>query len=101
MLDLDSLAAKRARVLADGEDAWKRAVWSPEFQRISQNMSDGEVEELVSICTSGADLVSLSGYLEASSKKTGASPYTVLLAEAAKAGLSAADWAKKKAWLGR
>lgn len=101
MLDLDSLAVQRARVLQEGEDSWKKAVWSPEFQKISQSMSDGEVEEIVGICGSGEDLIALARFLDKVSEKTGATPYTVGMAEAAKAGLSLADWGKKKAWLTR
>ena len=92
MLDLDSLAEKRARSLNQTEDQWRKVIWSPSFQKISAHMSDGEVEALIDLCPSVAHFQNVVGFLEESSSRTGVPPYTVLTDEAQKAGVSPQDW---------
>jgi hypothetical protein len=94
MLDLDSLAARRAQSLNEKEDNWKKAVWSQDFQKISANMSDGEVESLVELCSSVADFERVVKFLKERSERIGISPYSVLEQEAATAGISVDAWIK-------
>ena len=92
MLDLDNLAQKRAEFLQQKEDAWRAAIWSPEFQKLSTNMSDGEVESLVSLCPSVDHLKKVVKFLDERSSANGVAPYSVLTEEAAKAGVGPGDW---------
>lgn len=92
MLDLNSLALRRATTVNEKEDDWKKAIWSQDFQRISSNMSDGEVEALVELCPSFKHFECVVRKLEENSKATGASPYSILTLEAQKAGISPAAW---------
>jgi hypothetical protein len=90
MLDLDSLAEKRARTLNEGADKWQQAVWSVEFQKISANMSDGEVESLLSSCKSVRQLEAAIAFL--SKRSSPVSPYTAMTDAAQAAGLSLGEW---------
>lgn len=94
MLDLDSLAEQKARRLNQLEDAWRKAMWSAEFQRFSANMTDGEVEQLVSWCPSVEHLNSLVGFLENKAQQLGLTPFSCLLDVARLAQLSPEDWIK-------
>ncbi len=96
MLDLDSLAEKRARVLNQQEDSWRTAIWSAAFQKISQNMTDGEVESLVSLCTCVTHFDSVVRYLFERTQASGVAPFTVLQQEARSAGQSPEEWIKSR-----
>ena len=88
MLDLTTLAEARARSLNQGEDTWRDAVWSPDFQEMSQSMSDGEVEALISFCPTPGHLRSAVKFIRKVCGDQGLPPFTALLQEAAKAGLA-------------
>ncbi len=92
MLDLDGLALRRALTVNEKEADWKKAIWSQDFQRISVNMSDGEVEALVELCPTFKHFECVVKKLEETSKAAGNSPYSALTDEAAKAGVSPAEW---------
>lgn len=92
MLDLDALAENRARALQQAEEDWRSAIWSPEFQKLSQSMSDGEVEDFVSCCSSQKILLSAARFLLANLESSGASPYAFLLTKAQESGLTTAQW---------
>lgn len=94
MLDLNSLALRRAKSVNEKEDDWKKAIWSQGFQRISVNMSDGEVEALVELCPSIKHFECVVKMLEDKAKASGISPYTILNQEAQKAGMTAGAWVK-------
>lgn len=94
MLDLDLLAEKRARSLKQDETQWRSSVWSPSFQKISQSMTDGEIEDLLDLCTSIAQFESVVQFLAAHSDA--GSPYAALRAEAARAGVGLADWIRNR-----
>jgi hypothetical protein len=95
MLDLNHLANERALALNELPATWRAAVWSQEFQKLSQNMSDGEVENLVALCPSVAHLKALVHYLLEQSVTTGTAPYTLMMNEAKNAGTSPAEWVAK------
>lgn len=92
MLDLDHLAQQRARRLNQTEEAWKSAVWSEAFQRFSTNMSDGEVEQLISWCPSVAHLKALVPYLEKRAREMGLTPFPCLLDLARQAKITPEAW---------
>ncbi len=94
MLDLDSLAEQKAQRLNQAGEQWRQAVWSVDFQRFSSNMSDGEVEQLVSWCPSVSHLHSLVAYLEGIAKEKGLTPFPCLVDVAKQAKLSPEDWIK-------
>ena len=94
MLDLNSLALRRAQSVNEKEDDWKKAIWSQDFQRISVNMSDGEVESLVDMCPSFKHFECVVKMLEERSKTAGVSPFSALTQEAQKAGVTPAAWVK-------
>ena len=93
MLDLDSLAEKRATMLNEKQESWSQAVWTPDFQKISANMSDGEVETLLGSCKSYRQLEAVVRFLVA--KAAHSSPYSTLIQEAKTSGLTLADWIAK------
>ncbi len=95
MLDLDSLAERRAKALNQKEDTWREAVWSPDFQTVSQSMTDGEVEAMISLCSTVELLRALVLYLNSHSAASGMAPYTVLTSEAARAGLNPGEWIQR------
>jgi len=90
MLDLDSLAEKRAKSLNEQLELWHRAVWSPGFQKISSNMSDGEVEVLLSSCKSYAQVEAVVAFLATHAQAS--SPFATLSGAAKIAGLALGDW---------
>lgn len=94
MLDLDSLAAERAKQLNQEQDSWKKAIWSASFQKFSASMSDGEVEQLVSWCPSVAHLAALTDYLLDRSRSEGLTPFPLLLDVAQQAKVSPQEWIK-------
>ena len=94
MLDLDSLAHARAQSLNEKEEEWRQAIWSPDFQTISVNMSDGEVETLIALCPSVKHFKDVVRFLEKKSKDQEISPFTVLTEEASRSGMSPTDWVK-------
>jgi hypothetical protein len=97
MLDLDTLAERRAKSLNQGEDVWRAAVWGPGFQKLSTYMSDGEVESLIAMCPSVKHLDFVVTYLNEQCARSGMAPFAVLSADAEKEGLKPADWIVKKA----
>src|SRR4051812_38533863 len=92
MLDLDSLAHKCAQALNEREDLWREAVWSAAFQKLTQSMSDGEVEIFLTSCTSVSQLETVVRFLDEHPKRVNTSPYSILIQEAQDAGLGLADW---------
>jgi hypothetical protein len=90
MLDLDSLAERRAHSLNEGADNWHQAVWSAGFQKISASMSDGEVESLLAACRSFKQLEAVVAYL--SVRQTADGPYATLVDAAKSTGKSLTDW---------
>jgi len=51
MIDLDSLAEKRAKALNQDVEAWRQLLWSPDFQSLSQSLTDGELEQMLDLCS--------------------------------------------------
>lgn len=94
MLDLDTLAEKRAQSVSENADRWRRMLWSPAFQTVSRNMSDGEVQILIDACASAAQLEKVILYLESRADQPAFAPYSILLQEAQKASLKLSDWIK-------
>ncbi len=90
MLDLDSLAEKCARSLNEQQEKWLDVVWSAAFQRVSKNMSDGEVEIMLRSCRSVKNLNSLLHFLK--SQTIAESPFLLIENEAQKVGLTLTDW---------
>ncbi|MGE0527505.1 MAG: hypothetical protein AB7G93_09785 [Bdellovibrionales bacterium] len=96
MLDLDALAQVRAKNLGQEEQSWRNVLWSSAFQELTQNMSDGEVANLVSHCTSAPQLANLVQYLAGKARSLGQPPYTVLMNECETEGLDPASWVAVK-----
>lgn len=96
MLDLDSLAERQAKILNQKEEPWREVIWSPEFQKISASMSDGEVEILVSLCPTVAHLRAVIDYLVQHAQSQKQSPFNILTDEAAKAGVRPGDWVRSR-----
>lgn len=96
MLDLDALARQRAEALKQQYENWKKAIWCADFQKISANMSDGEVLSLVELCGSAGEFESVSGYLQRRSNEIGLTPYSVLEQEAENEGISLEAWVKAR-----
>ncbi len=99
MLDLDHIAAQRAKRLNQTLDAWKEAVWSPEFQKFSASLSDGEVEQVLSWCPSVEHLRALIEYLEKNGDSS-LTPYPRLLSLAKSDRLTPQKWIETKLPIG-
>ncbi len=95
MLDLDSLADKCAKSLNQKAEAWRVVVWSAAFQKITQSMSDGEVEALLANCASTGHLEVVLRFLDEHPLRQSESPYVILQQEAQKTGLGLRDWISK------
>jgi hypothetical protein len=93
MLDLDTLAEKRAQTLNEKLESWSQVVWASDFQKLSANMSDGEVETLLGSCKSYRQLEAVVRFLTAKAAHT--SPYSVLIQEAKSTGQTLTDWIAK------
>jgi hypothetical protein len=52
MIDLTQLAESRAHDLGQSEKPWIDSAWSADFQRLSQSLSDGEIEQFFQSCGS-------------------------------------------------
>lgn len=92
MLDLDAMASRQAQQFGQPAETWKSVIWSETFQRLTQNMSDGEVELLISHCPTPSHLQFASEYLEVQSKSMGKSPYQILQDECAQKGIAPGEW---------
>lgn len=57
MLDLNRLAELRAEALKQSSESWRRALWSAQFQKLIQSLSDGEVESFIETSTSAEHLL--------------------------------------------
>ena len=97
MLDLDSLAEQRARHLKQQAEDWRDAIWSPEFQTFSANLSDGEVEQLIASCTSVNHLRKVVAVLNERSASAQVPPFTWLAEEAARSGMTPEQWIQSQA----
>ena len=92
MLDLNSLAEDQARNLNQDSQEWRSVLWSHEFQRLSQSMTDGEVETLVTFSPSAQRLIEVVRFLSERSSEMGTHPFTVLIDMARQQGVSPAEW---------
>ena len=92
MLDLDSLAEKRAREANEKQESWLNVVWGADFQSLAKNMTDGEVETLLKACRSLAQLQDVMEFLMVDASFGKGSPFAVLMNEAKAAGQSLGDW---------
>lgn len=82
MIDLDSLAEKRAAQLQQDVAAWKSLLWSKDFQELSQSLSDGEIEKVLELCRSTGEVSGLLNFLK--THKSDGAPFQPWLEEQAK-----------------
>jgi hypothetical protein len=92
MLDLDSLAEKRAQTVNEQKDHWHKSVWSAGFQKISASMSDGEVEALLTSCKSFMQLDAVVAYVSVHTSLGRSTPFSILAQESKAAGLELDEW---------
>lgn len=92
MLDLDTLAEKCAKSSNEEEKRWRTVIWSTDFQKVSQHMSDGEVEIMVLACRSVGNFETLIVFLTGHPEFGALSPFEIMGREAGKAGASLRDW---------
>lgn len=92
MLDLDTLASSHAKTLHQQEEAWKKAVWSAPFQKLTQTMSDGDVEKLLVLCPSVSHLEAVVQFLTERQSASKNSPMLLLDQAAQQAGMGLGDW---------
>lgn len=92
MLDLDNLADEKALALKQTREDWRKAVWSPEFQKFSSNLSDGEIEIVIAWCPSVDHLNALVRLLTSEAEKRKLTPFAVLTELAKKAKLTPEKW---------
>jgi hypothetical protein len=95
MLDLDELAERRAEALCQSGQQWKEMLWSRSFQKLSANMSDGEVENLLICCASTKQLETVMTFLAEHPQMSLCSPFEILVKEAQKSKLGMSDWIRK------
>lgn len=92
MLDLDRLAQKRAKTVNEKVDLWHHVLWGQPFQKLSQNMSDSEVESVVASCPSVAHLQALILHLEGNAATVASAPYSFILEQARQSNLRLVEW---------
>jgi hypothetical protein len=92
MLDFDSLAEKQAQTLNQRHESWRAALWSEPFQKLTQSMSDGEVESLVRMCPTVDHLDGVVRYL--TGRRPDVAPFTLLKEESGKAGKTLEEWVR-------
>ena len=92
MLDLDSLAEKRAKSLNEHVERWQDAVWSADFQKAAQNMSDGEVELLVVSCPSLSHFLTVVTFIAKHPETENLTPFGVVRREADGQGRTIKEW---------
>lgn len=97
MLDLDAIATARARTLAQDPAAWCAAAWTAPFQALSARLSDGEVVDLLGMCSGADEMVRLTKLLMDRATATDLTPLDWLKREAAGLGLSPGDWVRRHA----
>src|SRR4051812_27089986 len=94
MLDLDRLAQKFAEARSETEEKWRAVVWGAAFQKLTQDMSDGEVEAFLESCTSVDHIEVVLRFLDEHPERTQLSPFAIIKKEASSAGLNMGDWIK-------
>ena len=82
MLDLDTLAEKRAKSLNQSESVWRTTLWSPAFQKMSASMTDGEIEGFLVSCPSVVHVELVLRYINDHPDREVTSPYALLTREA-------------------
>lgn len=92
MLDLDTMAEKRAQALGETSEEWRHALWDVDFQSLSKTLSDGEVECLLLACPSLNQFKKVVTFVGQSSLQSGVSPMNLLNQEAGQQGLSLEAW---------
>lgn len=92
MLDLDYIADEKARSLNQTREDWRKAVWSPEFQKFTSNLSDGEIENVISWCPSVDHLNALVRQLSSEAEKRKLTPFAVLTDLAKKSKVTPEKW---------
>lgn len=95
MLDFDRLASERAQSLQQQSEPWKQAVWSTGFQKLTADMSDGEVINLINLCPSTGHLDVLVRFLAERAQTTGQPPFQIITTAATAAGVSKEEWVKR------
>ena len=90
MVDLDELAERRALALNQDKESWRAVIWDARFQKLTQSMTDGEVEDFISLCPSTQHFDLLVRHLEAETT----SPFSSLLEFARQAGVGPIDFVR-------
>ncbi len=91
MIDLDVLAETRAKKLSQDQTAWRRAVWTPEFQKLSQNLSDGEIELFFDSCRTVLHFEIMTKNMMETTQASGIS-FGEMLEKVARSGYEFIDW---------
>lgn len=97
MLDLNALADRRAQALNQKQEGWRQAIWGVGFQKLTQNMTDGEVEAFVAYCHNVSHFEKAVAYLEKRCAETNVTPFAIVAQEAGHSGTSPEQWFQKLA----
>ncbi len=92
MIDLDRLARKCAALKNEPPESWCTAVWSPAFQKVSQSMSDGEVEKFLQSFATFSQIEVVIRFLDEHPNRDFTAPFAILIQEAKEAGLGLGEW---------
>ena len=87
MLDLDFLAEQQAHSLQQDQASWRQAVWNADFQKLTQSMTDGEVEIFISICASVPQFEIFVAQVKNACAKSSLTPFAALKNAAHGAGI--------------
>lgn len=91
MIDLDQLAEIKAQKTGQNQQAWQAAVWNPEFQRLSQSISDGEIESIIDSSRTVRHFEIITKFLSDSVFSSGIT-FSELLDKVARSGYQLKDW---------
>ena len=92
MLDLDNLAERCARTSNEEEETWRHVIWGADFQKVTQFLTDGEVELLLTNCPCASACEQLIRFLANHPDMGARSPMEIMGLEAGRAGVSMSDW---------
>ena len=89
---MDALATRRAKHVGQDDQAWRQAIWGETFQKLTQSMTDGEVETFVGYCMSAKHLEAIARHIVQLCEHNQVPPFAVIQQTAEKQGLSALLW---------
>ena len=91
MIDLDILAESRANQLGQDHEAWRKAVWTTAFHKLSQTLTDGEIESFFESCRTVNHFETMTKYLTSDVPENGIT-FSQVMDKVARSGYQMEEW---------